>query len=271
MLFFVYNKNGDFMNVFITGGASGIGYHLAKKLIKNGHYVFLGVHTLGEVSSVFEKISESGYSDRVSVIKFDVTSKVDRNKIKQLDIDCLVNQAGVGIGGSLINLDVRKIRENFEVNFFGILELVKLYIETRKGKSGRIVVTSSLAGIIPIPFLGSYCSTKSALISMFTCLRSEIKKTNFDLKIKLIEPGAYKTGFNQLMIDNKEVLDNSMFNDMQNIIDKQNKIFSFFEKKNLDSIVNKMYKAILSTDDRLVYRAPFSQVIGMKLYMLFFE
>ena len=260
------------MNVLITGATSGIGYALCEKLIKNGYKVFLGVHTKKEVKTALEKIKNLNYQDRVTVLKLDITKKEDRDIIKSLDIDCLVNQAGIGIGGSLLNMKISDIRKNFEVNFFGTLEMTKLYIETRKNKSGKVLITSSLAGLLPIPFLGSYCSTKSALITMATCLKKEIQKTNLDIKIKLIEPGAYKTGFNQIMIENKDILNDLVFNQsLESISQTQREQFSLIEKKHLSSIVNKMYKAIESDSNKLIYRAPFIQVLGAKLYMMFFK
>lgn len=260
------------MNVLITGATSGIGFALTEKLIKNGHKVFLGVRTKNEVKTTLEKVKEIDYQDRVTVLKLDITKKDDRDIIKSLDVDCLVNQAGIGIGGSLLNMKISDIRKNFEVNFFGTLEMTKLYIESRKNKSGKVLITSSLAGLLPIPFLGSYCSTKSALITMATCLKKEIKKTNLDIKIKLIEPGAYKTGFNQIMIESNNILDGEMFNQSLESISKtiEDK-FSLVEKKNISRIVNKMYKAIESDSNKLVYRSPFIQVLGAKLYMMFFK
>lgn len=270
--FFIHTNTGDYMNVLITGATSGIGYALTKKLIKNGHYVYLCVHNKNEILGVVKKIKEIDYNDRVSVMKLDITKREDRNLITKLDIDCLVNQAGIGTGGSLLNLSVSKIRENFEVNFFGTLELTKLYIETRKNKKGKVLITSSLAGLIPIPFLGSYCATKSALITIATALKKELKKTNLNISIKLIEPGAYQTGFNELMIENKELLNNDIYKeDIESINDNQKVMFSFIEKRKLNSIVNKMYQAIMSENDKLIYRAPFFQVLGAKLYMLLFK
>lgn len=260
------------MNILITGATSGIGYALTEKLIKNGYKVYLGVHTEKEVKTALDKIKEIDYQDMVNVLKLDITKREDRNILKKLDIDCLVNQAGIGLGGSLLNMDISDIRKNFEVNFFSTLEMTKLYIETRKNKKGKVLITSSLAGLIPIPFLGSYCSTKSALITMATCLKHEIKKTNLDIKIKLIEPGAYKTGFNQIMIENQSKLNNTFFTeDLESIISTKQEQFAFLEKKNISSIVNKMYKAIESNSNKLIYRTPLLQVLGAKLYMLFLK
>ena len=107
---------------------------------------------------------------------------------------------------------------------------------------------------------------------MATCLKKEIKKTNLNIKIKLIEPGAYRTGFNQYMIENKNNLSDSLFTQtLESISSVQQEEFSLIEKKHLSSIVNKMYQAIESDSNKLIYRAPFFQVLGAKLYMLFFK
>jgi len=260
------------MNVLITGAASGIGFSLTTKLIKNGHFVYLCVHHDNEIEKVIEKIKNIDYQDRISVIKLDITIKKDRELIEKLDIDCLVNLAAIGIGGSLLNLEIKKIKENFNVNFFDTLELVKIYIKSRTNKHGKVIITSSLAGIIPIPFLGSYCATKASLSIMANVLRQEIKNINLNIKVKLVEPGAYYTGFNQIMIQNKEILNNKIFVEpVEKIIKKQMKLFGIVEKKNLNSIVNKMYEAVISENNKFLYRAPLSQIIGAKLYMILFK
>ena len=260
------------MNILITGGTSGIGYALCKRLVKQGHYIFLCVHSDNEIEPTVERVKDINYLDRISVMKLDVTKKRDRKLVLKLDIDCLVNLAGVGIGGSLINLDIKDIKYNFDVNFFGSLELVKLYIKSRKNSEGKVVITSSLAGFIPIPFLGSYCSSKAALISFFECLNKEIKKASLNIKFKLIIPGAYYTGFNQYMIENKDNLDYSEFNDdVETIIEKQKKLFSFVEKKSLSSVVNAFDTAINSEGDKFKYRVPVLQTLFAKLYLLLFK
>src|SRR5699024_8942470 len=86
--FFIHTNIGDYMNVLITGATSGIGYALTKKLIKNGHYVYLCVHNKNEILGAVKKIKEIDYNDRVSVMKLDITKREDRNLITKLDIDC---------------------------------------------------------------------------------------------------------------------------------------------------------------------------------------
>ncbi len=271
-LFFVQTNTGDNMKILMSGATSGIGYALALKLVKNGDTIYLCVHSDKEIKTVIDKVKLENYQDRVSVIKLDITSKKDRNKIKDLDIDCLVCFAAIGKGGSLINMELSDIRNNFDVNFFSTLELMKLYIKTRKNKKGRIVVVSSVASLMPISFLGSYSSTKAALSNFVTCLSRELKRSKLDIDIKLIEPGLYRTGFNQVMIDSKNELSSELFiSNMEQISQRQRKLFAFFEYKSLVSIVNKMYSAIKSDSDKLTYRAPLLQVIGLKLYLLLFK
>lgn len=258
------------MKVLITGGTSGIGYDLALKLIENNHMVYLCVHDDKEVKTVTNKLKDVKNKDSVIVIKLDVLKSSDRKLINTLDIDCIVLMAGVGIGGSLVNMNISDIRYNFEVNFFSNLEIIKLYINNLGSKKGKIIVVSSLAGIFSIPFLGSYCSTKAALSSFVTCLYREIKKSKLNLSIKLIEPGTYKTGFNQIMIDSKDSLDSKLFNEsMENISAKQRKLFSILEHGNLYSVSKKICNAIESDNNKFIYRVPFFQKMFTKLYILF--
>ena len=256
------------MNVLITGDRSGIGYDLGMKLINKGYFVYLGVKTELEKEMLIRKI-DIKLMDKVRVIKLDITNENDRDIVNHLDIDCLVNQAGIGIGGSLIELPISEIRKNFEVNFFSTFRLVQIYINDRikKNKKGRVLVTSSIAGMMALPYLGSYCSTKSAISTMTTCLNKELKSRKIDIKMKLIEPGAYKTGFNQVMINNKE----KYMSNCEDINKKQELLFNLIEKRSNKSIVNKMYDAIISESNKLIYRSPFIQVMGAKIYMLLFR
>ena len=105
------------MKILITGGLSGIGFDTALTLAKKGHYIYLTVHKTEQIKTAKEKIKMYNLNN-IEVLDLDISSKLDRNKVRNLDIDCLFNNAAIGVGGSLICLDVDKIRENFEVNFF---------------------------------------------------------------------------------------------------------------------------------------------------------
>lgn len=263
------------MKILITGAASGIGYSLAKELVKRRHIVYITVHHNKEIKSVRRKLKKDNILRNVYVFKMDITSKKDLSLLDDLDIDVLVNQAGIGVGGSLLDIDVKDIRDSFETNFFSTLELTKKFIDKKKkeDKKGKVLITASLAGLMPIPFLSSYCSTKSALITMGMCLDKELKKSNSKVRLKLILPGAYKTGFNQVMIESfaKSIDNSDYFIYSDDLVIDQKRFFNVIESLDISSIVYKMIEAIESDNNKLFYKAPLSQKIFTKLYMLLFK
>lgn len=115
------------MKIFITGATSGIGFVTAVKLAKLGHYVYIGVHRENQVKPCLEKIRSYGLEEKISVLVFDITDEKSRHQIFDLDIDCLINNAALGVGGALLDLSVDAIRYNFEVNVFSTIELIQLY------------------------------------------------------------------------------------------------------------------------------------------------
>ena len=133
---------------------------------------------------------------------------------------------------------------------------------------GRIVVISSLMGLVPFKFMGIYGSTKSSLINLSIALKKELKLVSKNIKISLVEPGAYKTGFNDVMLENKyEYLNKSIYFKNKELMIRKNesKLFRFIENYNLNSIVDKIEDAIMSDNPRFIYRAPFLQVLFKKI------
>jgi len=252
------------MNILITGATSGIGYDLSKALIKKGHTVYACCHTVEELKRVSEKSEEN-----IHYLKLDITKEKDYAILSNLDIDVLVNQAGLGVGGSLLDLEMAKMKENFEVNVFSTLNLSKFYIENRyqNQKSGKILITSSLAGYLPIPFMGSYVATKSSLILLTKVLQRELSFSSVDVSVKLILPGAYHTGFNEYMIDG---IENSKYlKNMEQKWSLMRKLFLLLEKESNYSIVKKMVKAIETDSTKFVYSAPFTQRLFTRIYRIF--
>lgn len=271
--FFLYTKNGDSMkNVLFTGARSGIAKATIDKLKKQDYNIFATVYNEKQLQSI-NRI----YKNDVNVNGFvlDITRKEDRDKIESLDIDILVCNAAVNYGGSLTEIDINLVRDNYEVNVFSTLELIQVAFKSMiRKKSGKIIIMSSLAGIYPMPFIGSYSSTKASLIKIAQTLKKEIDMLNVDIQICLIEPGLYYTGFNQVMFENKYPsmnIDSYFKSQIQIIRNRENFIHNFIEKKNLYSIVKKIILAIEDEKGRFLYRAPFSQVVFAKLYSLIRE
>lgn len=261
------------MKILITGATSGIAYQVGKSLAKKGHFVYLTTHTKEQCNSLSKKVSEV---PNISCFCLDITKEEDREMILNLELDVLINHAGIGIGGSIVDMKIEDIKKNFEVNVFSTLEMVKLMYHNFKKRNvpGKIFVTSSLAGMIPIPLLGSYCATKSSLTTLIMTLRQELYLIDSPITVSLIEPGAYRTGFNQVMIDNKELyLDkNSIFYQKREAWTKfQNFLFKMVEKRSNHSIVKKIVKQVEKKKPKLHIKAPLGQSIGAKLFALFFR
>lgn len=252
-------------SILVTGGRSGIAKEVINKL-KDKYRIYVTVHTLKELEIVNEMY---GTYQNIVCFKLDVTNKKDKEKLKKLDIDILLSFAAIGIGGSIIELPISKLRENFEVNVFSNFEIIQIVINNMLKKDrGKVIIMSSIASKIPLSFLGSYCSTKASISMISHTLKKEIKYLSKNIKIKLIEPGMYKTGFNDVMLDNK-YRENSIFKKYYSKINFKEKIlFGLLEKRSLNSIVNKICLAI-DNKHKFIYRAPFTQALAAKIYALF--
>lgn len=248
------------MNILITGARSGIGLNLAKRLSLK-HNVYAACHNEAEVIT----INKRDYSN-ITFIKLDITNINDYHFIEDANIDCLVNQAGNCIGGSLLDLEISDIKDNFEVNVFSTLRISKYFIDycKKENKKGRILVTSSLIQDVPLPFLGSYVASKTSLSIITKILRKELKLCNSLVDIKLILPGAYRTGFNQIMIN--DISNSKYFPNNYKNRNRLKMIFSLIESKNIDSITKQQEKAINSRSNKFIFTAPKVQYIIKKIY-----
>lgn len=255
------------MKILITGAASGIGYLTALTLAQRGHEVYLTCHTKRQVKLVKEKL---GNPINITIMKIDITKEEDRQKVLDLNVDCLYNHAGIALGGSIIEADMDEVRENFEVNVFSSFRLLQLVLRQMVDKdSGRIVVMSSLASSFSIPFAGVYSATKASITSIVKALQKEMFLMGTNVKVTLIEPGLYHTGFNQVFLDNKYD-GGKYFKDIKKeLYNVEHFLFKLGEKKKLDSIVVQIVRAIEDKKSKKVYKAPFIQSKLVKIYSMF--
>jgi len=261
--------NNTSKTILITGAASGFGKDAAIALAKRGHQIIATTH---RDESVVELKKEFG-DLFLAVFKLDITLKEDRDKILDFDLDVLINNAGIGESGSLAEIPIEKVRTNFETNVFSTLAISQLALtKMMKKQTGTVIFISSLAGRIPLPFLGPYSMTKYALSAGVTMLRSELKKITKTVHIVLIEPGAYHTGFNQKNIAKKyDWMDKgSLFYDKIDELKKEeNRQFNLAEIKTTTSLVNKIIKAAEANKPCLRYVAPWWQNLGVRVLRIF--
>ncbi len=179
-------------SVLITGAGSGFGKGTALALAKKGHTVIATTETQDQANELGKE------SPQLQVIKLDITNAKDISKVATLNIDVLINNAGAGQTGPIADVPVDRVRHLFEVNVFGTLAITQAVLPQMVARgSGRIIIMSSVAGVMSGPSFGPYSMTKHALEAMGKALRAEIAGQGID--VTLINPGPYNTGFNDRM------------------------------------------------------------------------
>lgn len=182
----------------ITGCSSGIGYETALMLARKGFHTFATMRDTKKSDSLAKtsekeklalKILELDVNDDTSI-----ENAINRVKSEARRIDVLINNAGYGLVGFFEDLTLDEIRNQFETNFFGTLNITKKVIPTmRLQKSGTIVNISSGAGQVGFPGISAYVSTKFAVEGFSESLTYELSP--FGIKVIIIEPGVIKSNF----------------------------------------------------------------------------
>ena len=230
--------------VLITGAGSGFGLGASLELARRGYDVIATTQILAQITGVMAAAEAAGVKLRAE--KLDVQDSADRKRAGDWDVDVLVNNAGIGESGPLGEISVDLVRANFETNVFGALELTQGVLKgmVKKG-GGKIVNISSIAGRITIPYLGPYCMTKHAMEVVSEALRAELEHHN--IKVVVIEPGPYATGFNELLMASKYrwFNENSLFaGDMEIIKNSETDILK--NQFNSDPVIAEQPEGLIS-------------------------
>lgn len=254
--------------VLITGARGGIAFDVTRRLLEKGHTVYATVHNESDIARLKEKLT--GHGKRAVVEKLDILNEADRNKVINWDIDILINNAAIGDSGPLAEIPAERVREVIETNVVATLQLTQKVIKQMKEKAaGRIIFISSLAGMMPTPFLSPYALTKHAIESIASSLRFEVRKLG--IKIITINPGGYATGFNKKNIEKKyswldeNSLDPAVYKDMK----RAEKMIYFFEQKSTATIAKKIVRAVEARKPARGYTAPWWQGVGVYILRLF--
>ena len=182
-------------SILITGCSSGIGLCVAEGLLRRGYRVFATARKQEDVKILLNKGMERLQLDLddSSAIKRAVHEVLNKTEGK---LFALFNNGGFGQPGAVEDLRRGVLREQFETNVFGYLELTNIILPTmRKQGYGRIIQNSSILGFISLPFRGAYIASKHALEGLSDTLRMELKGTN--IFVSIIEPGPIEAKFRQ--------------------------------------------------------------------------
>ncbi|WP_372805685.1 SDR family NAD(P)-dependent oxidoreductase [Pontiella sp.] len=180
-------------SVLVTGCSSGIGRATAEMLRSAGWRVFPTARAAADLDA----LRQAGFD----AIELDVASSesiataVERVLAENGGkLGAVVNNAGFGMPGAIQDLTRAAMRDQFEVNVFGLQELTNTLVPVfRKQGYGRIVNISSVVGRLALPFMGIYSASKFALEAISDAQRVELSLD--PISVSLIEPGPIRTKF----------------------------------------------------------------------------
>lgn len=192
--------NGQQKTVLITGGTDGLGKAAALLLAAKGYRVFAAGRSLEKRAELDRIVAQKKLP--LESLELDVCDDGSVNRAVQQvlqkagTIDVLVNNAGVGYMAVIEELKLDDLRRQYETNVFGVLRVTQAVLpHMRERRQGRILMLSSVAGIVTPPTYGAYSSSKHALEALSNALRLEMYP--FGIEVVLIEPGYIMTNFQQ--------------------------------------------------------------------------
>jgi short-subunit dehydrogenase len=194
------------LRALVTGASGGIGKAIALELARQGVQCLLVARNGDRLAEVRNETRERG--TQASVVVGDITDRGDRHTALEFaqrelgGLDLLVNNAGISASGDFATGSSEVLRQIFEVNFFGAVELTREAIPMlRQGRSPMIVNIGSILGHRGIPFTGDYCASKFALTGWSQSLRAELKAEG--IEVLLVSPGTTESNLASQLIEQR--------------------------------------------------------------------
>lgn len=205
---------------FVTGASKGLGLSLVKRLLANGYTV---AATSRNIDDLRKAVGDDKNFLPLSVSLTDeqsVAGGIASTVARFGTIDIVVNNAGFGLAGSLEELSDKEARDNFDVNVFGSLNVIRKVLPyLRKQQSGHIFNIASIGGFTGrFPGFGIYCATKFAIHGLSESLAAEVEP--FGIKVTIVSPGYFRTNFldnNSLKVPKHEIEDYKKVREVQSV------------------------------------------------------
>jgi NAD(P)-dependent dehydrogenase (short-subunit alcohol dehydrogenase family) len=179
----------------ITGCSTGLGRALARAVLTHGHNAVVTARNPGTVQDL-----AAAFPDTALALPLDVTDRaqissvLDQAKERFGGVDVLVNNAGYGYRAAVEEADDADVRQLFDTNVFGAVDMIKAVLpDMRARRAGSIVNISSIGARITPAGSGYYSATKAALEGISGSLRRELEPLG--INVTVIEPGAFRTDF----------------------------------------------------------------------------
>lgn len=178
--------------ILITGCSSGIGAASASRLARAGHLVYATARRPEQLSA----LAAAGCQPLALDVTDDdsMRAAVDAIVAEHGRVGALVNNAGYGEYGAIEDVDLDRVRRQFETNVIGLARMCQLVLPSMRAVGrGRIVNVGSMGGRLTFPFGGYYHATKHAVEALSDALRYEVAP--FGIRVSLLEPGPIRTEF----------------------------------------------------------------------------
>ncbi|MCG8434943.1 MAG: SDR family NAD(P)-dependent oxidoreductase, partial [Gammaproteobacteria bacterium] len=191
----VKTTNKDRKTILITGCSSGIGYTAAKELSARGYQVFAAARKSADV----DRLKREGLT--TLQLDLDDTASIEQALASTLEqtggqLYALINNAAFAVPGAVEDLNRDAMRQQFETNVFGTMELTNRAIALmRRQGYGRIIMVSSILGRVSMPYRGAYNASKYALEGFCDTLRLELHKSG--IRLSVINPGPIESRFRE--------------------------------------------------------------------------
>ncbi len=179
----------------VTGANSGFGKLITIGLAKQGYTVIAGVRQEANSKKLAEEIEHASLSEAIHIAALDVTDTQSIQAFQKklhtyAPITLLVNNAGTAYAGFAEEVPVDTYRQQFNVNVFGVMEVTQAVLPFMTN-GAKIFNMSSISGLMGMPALSPYVSSKFALEGYTESLRIEL--ASFGIQAALIEPGSFQT------------------------------------------------------------------------------
>lgn len=186
------------MNALITGASSGIGREMAIKLSELGYDLILVARRKNNLEKLKKELKT-----KVKIINIDISSTFNcmklYNKIKEDNIDILINNAGFGLFGNFEETNLDKELDMIDTNIKAVHILTKLFLKDFKKKnSGYILNVSSSASFSAGPLMATYYASKNYVTRLTEAIYEELKRENSNVYIGALCPGPVDTEFNKI-------------------------------------------------------------------------
>ena len=237
----------------ITGGTSGIGKELAKLFAKDQYNLVIVARDQAELDSTAAEFRQSGIevttiAKDLSVIEqvFEVCEEVNN---KGIQIDALVNDAGMGVYGLFKDNDIERELEIINLNISATVILTKHFVQQMADRGeGKVLNLGSIAGKIPGPWQAVYHATKAFVLSFTTAIREEMKDSG--ITFTALMPGVTDTDF-----FNKADMNDSKILHVPGI------------KADPADVAKDGYEALMAGDDRIISGFKNKMQVGMSNMM----